>query len=238
MPSQRHEVLLELFRARTSLAPELLRLVFQLPIPAEAKAEPTEGNLTQLVPTELNADLVLLLGRRPELVVVVEVQLHRDPDKAFRWPLYSAALRNRHRCPVVVLVVAPKANVARWARRPVDLGPRHHFEPLVLGPEQVPPIEREEEAARSPELAVLSAIAHALDPERGPKVAWAALQAIDDLDDNHRTIYYDLIQSSLGGDIRKELTGPERSATDRPSMAAITVQGVTKAYGSKKLFET
>lgn len=71
MPSQRHEVLLELFRARTSLAPELLQRVFQVPIPAGVKAEPTEANLTQLVPTELNADLVLLLGRQPSVAAIV-----------------------------------------------------------------------------------------------------------------------------------------------------------------------
>ena len=233
MPSQRHEVLLELFRARITLAPELLKAVFRVPIPDGAEVQPAEANLTQLIPTELNADLVLLLGApKPAFGVVVEVQLGRDPDKPFAWPLYAAALRRRHRCPVAVLVVAPDPGIARWARRPIALGAGNEFRPLVLGPAEVPVVERRDEADRCPELAVLSAIAHARDPERAAKVAFTALRAVEDLDDNHRAVYYDLIQASLGGDIRKELT--QMAFGEVGQNSSQTMQGVDIAQGKQR----
>jgi hypothetical protein len=56
------------------------------------------------------------------LGIVVEVQLNRDDDKGFVWPVYIATLRNRIRCPVCLLVVASDAKVVNWARQPILLG--------------------------------------------------------------------------------------------------------------------
>src|ERR1041385_6387162 len=81
MASMRHEGLLLLFRNRPTLAPELLRdsLHFSLPSYSEARVESAE--LTEVVPTEYRADLVvLLLEGKPVFAIVVEVQLSRDED--------------------------------------------------------------------------------------------------------------------------------------------------------------
>jgi hypothetical protein len=61
MASMLHEGLLLLFRNRPALAPELLRdaLHFHLPHWTEARVESAE--LTEVVPTEYRADLVVLL---------------------------------------------------------------------------------------------------------------------------------------------------------------------------------
>ncbi len=92
----RHEGLLLLFRNRPTLAPELLRDVLGLTLPPWSEARVESAELTEIVPTEYRADLVvLLLEGRPIFAIVVEVQLARDEDKRKTWPLYLTSLRSR-----------------------------------------------------------------------------------------------------------------------------------------------
>ncbi|HUG72669.1 MAG TPA: hypothetical protein VMK82_04525 [Steroidobacteraceae bacterium] len=89
MPSQQHEALLELFRNRLTLAPELLRDALHVTLPAHTAVRIESADLTQVQPTEYRADLVLLLvGDRPVLGIIVEVQLAPDPRKDYVWPVY------------------------------------------------------------------------------------------------------------------------------------------------------
>jgi hypothetical protein len=74
MASMRHEGLVLLFRNRPELAPELLSgvLGFQLPRWTQARVESAE--FTEVVPTQYQADLVvLLLEGKPCFAIVVEV---------------------------------------------------------------------------------------------------------------------------------------------------------------------
>ena len=86
MPSLVHDALVTLFRNRPTLAPELLRDVLHAPVPAFDHVRIGDVNLTEIVPTEYRADLVLLLEsrtlERPRAAVVVEAQLGRDPEKS------------------------------------------------------------------------------------------------------------------------------------------------------------
>ena len=59
MPSNLHEVLIKLFRDETRLAPELLRDVFHAELPPYTDVHTEESTLTQLMPTEYHADLVI-----------------------------------------------------------------------------------------------------------------------------------------------------------------------------------
>jgi hypothetical protein len=92
MPSLLHEGLLDLFRNRPSLAAELLRDALHAPLPAFDVVRVGEGNLTDLLPVEFRADLVLLLEEKESGSlrgsVIVEVQLGPDPDKRRTWPVY------------------------------------------------------------------------------------------------------------------------------------------------------
>jgi hypothetical protein len=65
-----------------------------------------------------------------------------------------------------LLVITPKANVARWADEPIDMGfGSGSLKVHVLGPSRTPRIIEVEQARKAPELAVLSAFAaHALLP--------------------------------------------------------------------------
>jgi hypothetical protein len=103
------------------------------------------------------------------------------------------------------LVVTPDPRVAEWAREPIEIGPGHHLRPIVIGPDAVPRTD-ESEAQRHPELAVLSALVHTND-ESGVQVALAAFRALEQLDDEHSILYYDLIVERLPRRWRTELDG-------------------------------
>jgi hypothetical protein len=211
MPSLLHEGLLGLFRNRPILAAELLRDALHAPLPVFDHARVGDANLTELVPTEYRADLVLLLeaGARdaPLGAIVVEVQLGADADKIWSWPVYLASLRARLRCGVALMVITTDEAVAQWAARPIETGhPGFALTPLVLGPMSVPVVRDEDAATQDPELAVLSVMVHG----RGRvavDVAMAAVAAARRLDDDRATLYVDLVFASIHEAARAILEG-------------------------------
>ena len=206
MPSVLHEALVDLFEQRITLAPEIIRKVLQVDLPSFTEARVEKADFTQIVPTEYRADLVILLRRgEPVYGIVVEVQLDRDADKLHSWPLYAVALRARFKCPVSVLVVTPSDAVARWAAQPIELGaPGSAFRVLVLGPKAVPRVTTESAARESPELAILSGLAHG-NEEGGLETVVAALSGVAGLDETRAALYADLLMASLQGAVAKEL---------------------------------
>ena len=201
MPSLAHEGLLALFRNRPSLAPELLRDLLSAPVPAFERVRVGDATLTDVVPTEYRADLVLLLEGAtegpPRAAVIVEAQIGRDLDKRWTWPLYLTGLRARLRCDVALLVVTLEPAIAGWAATPIVTGhPGWILVPLVLGPDAVPIVRDVAAATRSPELAVLSAMLHG-HGEDAVVVAEAALNAARGLDDERAKLYADLVLESV-----------------------------------------
>ncbi len=173
------------------------------------RSVPVESSeLGDVVPPEYRADLVLVLegaDGRPALAIVIEVQLRGDPRKRFTWPVYVASLRARFECPVLLLVVAVDPDVAAFCAEPIALGPLGFvLRPTVLGPDAVPVVDDAREAADDPELAVLSALAHAHGP-RARDVARAALAAAASLDEERAALYADLVLASLGDAARAAL---------------------------------
>jgi hypothetical protein len=200
MPSYAHEALLVLFRNRPTLAPELLRDALHVELLRYTQARIDSADLTDIQPPEYRADLVVLLvDDVPVFGIIVEVQLSRDDRKQYVWPVYVAGLRARLKCPVCLLVVAADESVAKWAAKPVDMGNRNRFVPLVLGPACVPEITDEEQASLDPELAVLSAMAHGHDDDadKAARIAAAAKLAIRKLDDDRVPLYFDLVEKYL-----------------------------------------
>ncbi|WP_281404373.1 hypothetical protein [Pyxidicoccus fallax] len=210
----RHEGLLLLFRNRPALAAELLRDALGIGLPAWSEARVESAELTEVVPTEYRADLVVLLWEgRPVFAIVVEVQLSRDEDKHKTWPLYLSSLRSRVDCPTALLVVAPDAAVARWCARPIELGhPGFVLRPLVVGPDAIPVLTDVQEARREPELAVLSAMAHG-QGEVGQAIAQAVMGAVVGLEGERVRLYVDLVVSSLNEAARHALEELMRSGT-------------------------
>jgi hypothetical protein len=207
MASMGHEVLVDLFKNRPSLGAELLSEALGVALPSYSEARLVSIDLTQVRPTEYRADVVVLLldGGSPVWVLIVEVQLGKDERKRFSWPEYTTGSRARHRCPVGLLVVAPDPDVAAWCAEPIEIGiPGFVLRPPVLGREAVPVVTDPAEAARRPELSVLSAMAHG-EGEQGAAIAAAALPAIQGLEDERARFYGDLVLNSLNEAARRAL---------------------------------
>ncbi len=198
MPSQEHEAILELFRNRPTLAPEMLEEVFKETLPLYQDVRIESENLSEIVPRELRADLIVqLLDDKPVLAIILEAQLEWDPDKEYVWPTYVCGGRMRYRCPACLLVVVPDPALAKRLARPIRLGPGASWiTPHVLGPKGIPVITDVEEAKERPELAVLSVMAHA-DSDVAVPVALAALKAIAGLDTAKQDVYNDLVLAAV-----------------------------------------
>ena len=202
-----HEILVDLFKNRPSLAAEILVEVLGLSLPVYTEARIASADLTEIQPAEYRADVVVVLLDRdvPVRVVIVEVQLAVDPNKRLSWPAYVTVSRAVHGCPAALLVVAPDPVVAGWCAEPIETGvPGFVLRPPVLRRTEVPLVTDPGEAARRPELGVLSALAHG-ETEQGATIAAAVLPAIQGLDDNRLRLYYDLVYNSLNEATRRAL---------------------------------
>lgn len=212
MPSQRHEILVELFRHRPGLVTALLALVDPALVPdvPDAVYVPAPGEIAGVHHEQYRADLVLhgmVPGRaRPAHAFVVEVQLAPDPDKDLTWPMYAASVRLRDRCPVTLVVVTLSERTARWAAAPrsCELGGPAVVAPVVIGPAQIPRITELAQARALPELAVLSAAAHGRTPG-AEQIARVAIQACAALDERHGALYADFVMACLGPEARHAL---------------------------------
>ncbi|MFS8069129.1 MAG: DUF4351 domain-containing protein [Byssovorax sp.] len=207
MPSMAHEILVDLFKNRPSLAAEILVEVLGLSLPTYTEARLASVDLTEIQPAEYRADVVVLLldGGTPVRVLIVEVQLAVDPGKRLSFPAYVTVSRAIHGCLAGLLVVAPDPIVAAWCAEPIETGvPGFVLSPPVLHRAAVPVVTDPAEAARRPELAVLSAMAHG-ETEQGATIASALLPALQALDDDRARLYYDLVYNSLNEAARHAL---------------------------------
>lgn len=158
-----HEAPLQVCDQHPAVVASLLERLIGQPLPAfdELRMEPAD--FTQTVAKEYRADraLVFLRAGRPVLAVIVEVQRRRDERKRLAWPLYTAALLGKVRCPTYLLVIALSAATARWARQPIAaFQPGSRFAPLVVERANVPPVSSLEAAQANVPLALLSALLH------------------------------------------------------------------------------
>jgi predicted transposase YdaD len=207
MPSLAHEILVDLFKNRPSLAAEILVEVLGLSLPAYTEARITSADLTEIQPAEYRADVVVVLLDHdvPVRVVIVEVQLAVDPRKRLSWPAYVTVARAVHGCPAALLVVAPDPGVAGWCGEPIETGvPGFVLHPPVLHRTAVPRVTDPGEAIRRPELGVLSVLAHG-ETEQGATIAAAVVPAIQKLDEDRGRLYYDLVYNSLNEAARLSL---------------------------------
>jgi hypothetical protein len=136
----------------------------------------------------------------------------------------------------VVLVVTPDTATARWAAEAVDVGGGFVWKPFVVGPDGVPVITDPAQAAREPQLAVLSVMAHGRDEDVGTAVAVASAAAagIATLPEPLRMLCLALIESSLGEAARKSFEMLPQgqqffSETMRKSFAQGEAKGEAKA---------
>ena len=163
---------------------------------------PESEDATEVV--RATADLVLR-SEDPPLTLVAESQRHIDPDKPFAWMRYLALTHARHRGPTYLVVFTTDPTVAEWAARPITtFQPGSHIAPIVIGPASVPQIASAEDALRSPDLALLSVMAHGKSAA-GETIARAALVGAASLDDEKYRLYTDRILAALAPVVSSKL---------------------------------
>jgi hypothetical protein len=207
MPSMRHEAINELFRNDPRLAPSLLRRIFGVALPRFRRVRVEAIELSEVLLRQFRPDSVVQLYQGAKLVyaIVLEVQLARKPKKRKIWPVYLTHLRLRLGCPTCLLVVCPDGGVARWCAEPIPTGhPGWDLKPMVLGPTKVPVVTDPAEATRSPELSVLSVMAHG-QGEQGLAVGKAVLAAAAGLDEERQIFYADVACQSVNDAARAAL---------------------------------
>jgi hypothetical protein len=200
VPSFLHEFLVDLFRERPALAGDLLRMCASVELGA-GRVERGSIDLSQVVSTEYRADTVAVVRDDAQVAIgaaIVEIQLRVDPDKLRTWPVYVTALRAVLGCPATLLVLAPDTAVARWARTAIPIGhPRFQLEPVVVTYADIPRLTA---PATSPELAVLSALAH-----RDVDAATIAVATLRELPEDKQRLYWDVVMSALPAAARELL---------------------------------
>jgi len=202
-----HEILVDLFKSRPSLAAEILVEVLGIALPAYTEARIASIDLTEIQPAEYRADVIVVLhrGSDPVRVIIVEVQLAKDLKKRRSWPAYVGVAHAMHACLVDLLVVAPDPVVAAWCAEPIPLGPPGFvLTPPVLRRDAVPVVTDPAEAARRLELGMLSVMAHG-EGEEGATIAGALLPAIAGLDEDRSRFYLDLLLQSVNEATRRAL---------------------------------
>jgi hypothetical protein len=175
--------------------------------PAAARLEPYATQFTDLNPPEYSADAAYLIKEGDEVqdAVVVEVQLSPKQEKRASWLQYVATAHRKLLRPVTVMVLAVTEEMARWCREPYvydRLG--NTFQPLVIGPSDIPRITDLEQARALPALAVLSVAAHGQEPG-AEAIGIPALLACRALDNELTNQYADCIYAWLNQDARQAL---------------------------------
>jgi hypothetical protein len=207
MVSPLHEALAEMVRNRPALVVDVLSDLFKLKLPEWTQVRLESNDFSEPQAVVFLADAPIALTKpdgTPLLGIVCEVQLSRDRRKWYSWPHYVTSLRARLKCPAMLLVICVDTGIAEWCAQPIEIGhPGWTLPPLVLGPEQLP-VVGEHEARRSPEVAVLSAMAHGGGP-RQQEVLQAAAHALRAVDQDHVDLYTDIVLGALPEAARRHL---------------------------------
>ncbi|WP_324783447.1 hypothetical protein [Streptomyces sp. H51] len=121
-------------------------------------------------PLERRADILLRLETEHDepLLLAVEAQGSKDPDKPASWAHYASYLLMKYRLQPMLLVLCQDPAIVAWAARPVVFGhpqsPLLTLHPLVTGPRSMPVLTDPAEVREDLALAALSAITHAANP--------------------------------------------------------------------------
>jgi hypothetical protein len=175
MPSDAHEVLIVALHEQPAL---LGMLVAKLAgVRLSRGLEPVDATVRFVKSAEVKLDILFRRGRRAW--TIVEVQRAIDPKKRRRWLLAVGLLFDQTGTLGDLIVITPRADVARWAERVVHararLGTEVWLKPAVLhlGQAEVDALLDEEH----PELALFAA--WAMQHRHGPKARAIVERAIE-----------------------------------------------------------
>jgi hypothetical protein len=189
--------------------PEILGSVFEVlgvPLSAKATVDAVTTDVTETRPLERRVDTVLRIGpsEGEDFLLAIEAQSGRVAGKEASWAYYVAYLQAKFRLPVLLLVVCQDGPTAKWAAGPFDCGTRGwtalRVYPLVAGPDNLPMITDARTAAKNLALAVLSALAHARNPDCAAilEAISSALLELRETDPDTAEYFFDFLEVTLG----------------------------------------
>ncbi|WP_328749732.1 hypothetical protein OHT57_30430 [Streptomyces sp. NBC_00285] len=205
MVTSAHEGMHRIFQER----PEILGSVFEalgVPLSEKATVDAVTTDVTETRPLERRVDTVLRIGPSDgeDFLLAIEAQSGKVAGKEASWAYYVAYLQAKFRLPVLLLVVCQDGPTAKWAAGPFDCGTRGwtalRVYPLVAGPDNLPVIKDARTAAKNLALAVLSALAHARDPDCDAilEAISSALQEVRETDPDTAEYFFDFLEVTLG----------------------------------------
>ncbi|MEU6576254.1 hypothetical protein [Streptomyces sp. NPDC046805] len=209
MVSSSHEAMHHFGQKGTAGLIRNFQRLFHVPFPEPRGFTVVNTDLTEIEPVERRADSVVRVNtEHGDFLLVLESQGKKDERKRGSWPYYLSYLYEKYGCEPVLIVMTQSSSTARWAAQPIRFGlpgwASLLVRPMVLGPDNVPVIADEKEAAEDVSLAVLSAITHG----RGPGVAaiLAPLAAaLDTIDPASAALLAQLVTSGLVDPQAKEI---------------------------------
>ncbi|WP_326753638.1 hypothetical protein OIE73_18895 [Streptomyces hirsutus] len=202
MVSSPHEAMHRIFQQYPDLfsgVSEVLGIDF--PTPTSVTVLPND--LTETSPVERRVDTLLRLDAEDDepLLLAVEAQGRKDPDKPASWAYYASYLLTKYRLQPMLLVVCQDRATAEWAAREVSFGPRQWplltLRPLVAGPHNMPVITDPAEVRKDFALATLAAITHATHPDAGV-ILKSMTTALRDTPQNIADPIIELVAQGLG----------------------------------------
>lgn len=145
MVSSSHEAMHRIFQDHPELfsrVSEVLGVDFSPPTSVTV----LPNDLTETSPVERRVDTLLRLETEDDepLLLAIESQGKKDPEKPASWAYYASFLLTKYRLQPMLLVVCQDRATAEWAEQPVSFGPRQWpvliLRPLVAGPHNMPVI--------------------------------------------------------------------------------------------------
>lgn len=209
MVSSPHEAHHRIFQESPGLFASAFRTL-GIPFPETVAVSLMDTDLTEIRPVERHVDTLLridLVGG-DSLLLAIEAQGRKDPDKRSSWAYYLAHLYAKFRYPPVLLVVCRDKGTAEWAAEPIRIGLEKHpslaVYPLVLGPHNVPMVTDAARAAEDLPMAVFSAITHSNDHDIAA-ILDALAEALRATDADAAAVFAEFTEAGLGATPAREL---------------------------------
>ncbi|MFF8027306.1 hypothetical protein ACFZDJ_40645 [Streptomyces sp. NPDC007896] len=201
MVSSSHEALHQICQKDTEGMIRSFRRLLHVPFPEPRAIAVVNTDLTEIEPVERRVDsLVRMDTDEGDFLLVLESQGKKDERKRGSWPYYLSYLYEKYRCEPVLIVMTQSRSTARWAAQPIRFGlpgwSSLVVRPLVLGPDNVPVIADETEAARDVTLAVFSAITHGKGADAAAILGPLAT-VLETVDPDSAVVLAELVESGL-----------------------------------------
>ncbi|WP_439082530.1 hypothetical protein [Streptomyces sp. WL006] len=209
MVSSPHEAHHRIFQEHPGLFASAFRTL-GIPFPEPVAVSLMDTDLTEIRPLERHVDTLLRIdvASGDSLLLAIEAQGKKDPDKRGSWAYYLAHLYAKFRYPCVLLVVCRDKGTAEWAAEPIRVGLENHPSlvvfPLVLGPHNVPVVTDAARAADDIPMAVFSAITHSNDHDIAA-ILEALAKALRDMDADAAAVFAEFTEAGLGATPAREI---------------------------------